>query len=1335
MNTGTNPVGRILFGCFVYILSATTAAAIPSPELIIGSAASISQLFAFGAAFLGGGAVLVGRRAAAAKKNDIRARKRLLKVGFSLFFVALVLAGLNIFQYQNAKQDRLTRLQATLNRPAVIVDANLRETSFAAQSSDRLGISTQEAATALATGDVLFIDVRETAENQMGTIPGAVHIRFPDVDLTDPRFKGREVVLLCHNGNRSSETCEKLAALGIDCRFIVGGIEKWIVEGRPFTDETVRTLSDLRAIPDYANKDLLLDTPDVSALVAEQDVQFIDVRYPGDFARGHLPGAINLPMRATPTAEISKLIAALPDKPIVAACYDRRGCFISQVLGYELAQAGLDFRGRYTLPWEYFVPKDTKPHVALWLAEQNQGSWQRAISGLATGLNWLGDKTHFLFAVFALALATRLLILPIAIKAERDQITTARIAPELAALKERYKDDPSGKPEALKVHYAKHGLSPGRNMLTLLFLPITMLGLSAVQRAGTGQAGFAWLKDLGVADPLYVLPALATTLGCIYLQLAIGTTPRRAVLSWVIGFPVLGLLILQLSAAGAIYLVIALGLLFIQRAYVTGVIGRITNKVAAFTQQIFVTRFYDGIIPLKYTGLLGNAGNKALRLSQLSRAGFPVPGGVVLGDRFLDKFAKASDQQRAKIANRINRFFGSNAVAVRSSATAEDGDNLSFAGVFESRLDVTASGLVQAIEDVSASFNALHTRAYADGGRGNILIQRMVQPEFAGVLFTADPQQPGIAMVEFAKGIAEDLVSGRVVPTTCRFGRSTMALLDGAAPMDFTPLLEMGRKIEQFFDGPQDIEWTYCAGKFAIVQSRNITTLKAETNDMILSEWSRLIEIAGSRASDQPLLVQDEMSEVLPRPTPLSLSYMQALWSPDGSVGLACARLGVRYNPGNESHLTTVFGRLYSDVARKSRTALNVPRKMRKHFDSNPDEVADSYEHDFLPKLDRRLAQLNATDFSVIETELLPGIVTELFEEFISDIHVEVEVVNIAAGYYVQRAVELCDREKLDAAALIMASGGVSPASLLRFVDANDNDLRREKLLEYFGHRAPHDYELSDLRYWENTQQLEGLLAAADVGVGKNERPKLDENQTETVRSVIETAQSYQSLKDAAKHQALRFLAEIRRGLEALDQGLGYEGLIHYLTLEELGKVSRFNTSLSSVAKARRQQRDQLLKQKALPSTLTMAQLEAAIAGVSVSGAAKGDSLLGKRVSGDKRSVGRVYQTSREQAESGEKLIGFKVGDILACSFVHPNWLPYVLKSGGVIAEVGGWLSHIAIVARENNKTLVVGVSGWEALPHGADVAIEVEGQVRLIELPKVQNELETEMPKLAVGR
>jgi hypothetical protein len=78
-----------------------------------------------------------------------------------------------------------------------------------------------------------------------------------------------------------------------------------------------------------------------------------------------LPGAINIPVRALPTDELQSRIAALEAKPTVAACYDRRSCFMSQVLGLEMVQAGIPFEGRYTTPWDYFIPPAPKPHVAV----------------------------------------------------------------------------------------------------------------------------------------------------------------------------------------------------------------------------------------------------------------------------------------------------------------------------------------------------------------------------------------------------------------------------------------------------------------------------------------------------------------------------------------------------------------------------------------------------------------------------------------------------------------------------------------------------------------------------------------------------------------------------------------------------------------------------------------------------------------------------------------------------------------------------------------------------------------------------------------------------------
>ena len=152
----------------------------------------------------------------------------------------LGLIALNFWQYQQTQSREQERLQATLIRPASfdgtkIQDANLQETKFDAQKTHPLAITTQDAARLLSSSpeetQTLFFDIRETGEHEMGTLPGASHMRFPDFRQAPPLEPGQSAVLFCHNGNRSSETCEALAAQGIDCKFVAGGIEKWIVEG------------------------------------------------------------------------------------------------------------------------------------------------------------------------------------------------------------------------------------------------------------------------------------------------------------------------------------------------------------------------------------------------------------------------------------------------------------------------------------------------------------------------------------------------------------------------------------------------------------------------------------------------------------------------------------------------------------------------------------------------------------------------------------------------------------------------------------------------------------------------------------------------------------------------------------------------------------------------------------------------------------------------------------------------------------------------------------------------------------------------------------------------
>src|SRR5690242_18686491 len=104
---------RLLVGVAIYLVGTGSAFAIPSPELIVGSFTSISQLFALGSALLGGGAAVATMR--------MRARGAQTRTSLAVLIGALVVLvaslGLNVYQYLSAGAERQARLEATLTRP------------------------------------------------------------------------------------------------------------------------------------------------------------------------------------------------------------------------------------------------------------------------------------------------------------------------------------------------------------------------------------------------------------------------------------------------------------------------------------------------------------------------------------------------------------------------------------------------------------------------------------------------------------------------------------------------------------------------------------------------------------------------------------------------------------------------------------------------------------------------------------------------------------------------------------------------------------------------------------------------------------------------------------------------------------------------------------------------------------------------------------------------------------------------------------------------------------------------------------------------------------------
>ncbi len=292
----------VLLACAALAATTQPTLAIPSPELVVGSLSSLSQLTALLSAIFGGGALALGSRLTRGRKGAADTR-RIEHIAFACLAAALCGFGLAIYAYRKGESTERTRLEQTLLRPTPkaaegkTLDPLLKEIPFSKQVTHPRALTTGEASqiitrvAAAKSPDWMILDIRETAETEMGSLAGAVKIRFPDLKQSRIDFTDKKALLICHNGNRSAETCEALAAKGVDCRFIAGGLEKWLAEGRTLEGSKVRTIDDLRALPPYLNQSTLLDTAQVHELVDKDGAIFVDVRYAGEFASGHLPGS------------------------------------------------------------------------------------------------------------------------------------------------------------------------------------------------------------------------------------------------------------------------------------------------------------------------------------------------------------------------------------------------------------------------------------------------------------------------------------------------------------------------------------------------------------------------------------------------------------------------------------------------------------------------------------------------------------------------------------------------------------------------------------------------------------------------------------------------------------------------------------------------------------------------------------------------------------------------------------------------------------------------------------------------------------------------------------
>ncbi|MDR0344542.1 MAG: phosphoenolpyruvate synthase [Nocardiopsaceae bacterium] len=771
------------------------------------------------------------------------------------------------------------------------------------------------------------------------------------------------------------------------------------------------------------------------------------------------------------------------------------------------------------------------------------------------------------------------------------------------------------------------------------------------------------------------------------------------------------------------------------------------------------------------------------------------------------------DDLAAAVTGAVTRLDGHAAYAVRSSATAEDLPTASFAGQQDTYLNVV--GLAAILRHVSRCWASLFTeRAVTYRLRSgfdhrkvsmSVVVQQMIFPQAAGVLFTADPVTSSrkIVSIEASFGLGEALVSGLVNADVyqVRDGEvvagavAAKKLAVYASPAGGTQelaieparqeqpaltdaqvmrLAQLGRRIEAHFGRPQDIEWCLAGDGFQIVQSRPITTLFPipETGDeanhvyisvghqqmmtdamkpLGISLWqltaARPMSEAGGRLfvdvtrdlgspatragllkvleTSEPL-IGDALQTVLERG-----DFIPAL--PDEGPGRGGRPAGgapapIKTDPAIVAGLIergqASLDTLQRDIREKSGAALldfilaDVQELKRIMFDPESSQVIRAAMQAtwwLNEQLQAWLAEKNAADTL---TQSAPGNVTSemglALLEVADVIRPHPDVVAFLQhaedeSFLDEMPALAGGREARDAIQAFLGKYGMRcageiditkprwserPAALVPMILGN---------VRNFGPGAgERRFEQGRQQAWQQEQQLLTRLRALPDGERKADEAK---RMIERVRTFIgyreypkyHMISRYFVYKQALLNDAERLVrARVLRARED----------IFYLTFAELHDVVRSDQADDQLIQ---QRKDAFRSYQALtpPRVITSD-------GEAVAGAYRRDDVPAGALIGLPVSAGTIEGRARVILDLAAADLG--PGDILVTACTDPSWSPLFVAITGLVTEVGGLMTHGAVIAREYGLPAVVGVEhatrlirdGQRIRVHGTDGYIEL---------------------------
>ncbi len=698
-------------------------------------------------------------------------------------------------------------------------------------------------------------------------------------------------------------------------------------------------------------------------------------------------------------------------------------------------------------------------------------------------------------------------------------------------------------------------------------------------------------------------------------------------------------------------------------------------------------------------------GNKAAKLSQMKRWGYPVPKGWVLMP-YEDPQQLIDFLQPSELSPLV----------VRSSAIGEDSEQASGAGQYETVLNVTTrEGLENAIAKVQACYNEPLAVQYRRDRNVTdtaiaVLVQLQVQSVFSGVAFSRDPmtQEQDAVVIEALPGSAVQVVSGRVTPEQYRafvVDTDNLALIQlegqGRVPAALIKQVAyLARRLEDRYHGvPQDIEWSYDGQTLWVLQSRPISTL--------LPIWTRKIA-----------------AEVIPgliRPLTWSINrpLTCGVWGAIFALVLGEKAVGLNFNETATLHYShayfnaTLLGQIFRRMGLPpeslefltrgeklskpplNSTLENLPgllrllmrelwlgrefrRDYRKHFapglsrlSSEPLEELDSPE--LLARINYILDLLHRATFYSIMAPLSAAIRQAIFK--VKDSKLDNSLTpEVAALRSLQtlaaKAKQQFPQFKPDTVFDNMAQSESGQEILAEF----------DQLLQRYGYLSEVGTDIAVPTWKEEPQVVKQLLVQFMQG---NEPAKNQERQGKRSKGVV---QRRVDLKGRVTDIYSQLLAHLRWSFVALEQIwlnsslLSEPGDIFFLEFAEIKRlIEGIDTDLveqlSDIVKLRRSQLAEHGQINPVPLLVygnTPPALPLRIAPLSP------DQVLQGIPASPGQAVGRVKVLRNLQSitEIDKEII-------LVVPYTDSGWAPLLVRAGGLISEAGGRLSHGAILARE----------------------------------------------------